>query len=114
MNQRVNTYNINVAFYMKSKEVKSLELEEFKLYQSEKQKLYKRTLELKAEIYRKYPVGGALHIVLDDGNIDNCHIECCINDINELKEDKEIFLECANNLIKMSKRQRYKIYRTIV
>ena len=90
-----------------------MDVEEFKIYQLGKQLLYKRTLELKSKIYAKYPVGGALHIVLDDGNIDNCHIECCMDDINALKEDREIFLECANNLLKMSKRQRYKIYRTI-
>lgn len=77
----------------------------------EKEKLFKETLELKREIYNYYPVGGALHLVLDNGNLRNCHIEYCIEEINRLKHDKEIFLKCAHNLLKMSMRQRIRIYK---
>ena len=86
-------------------------MEDYAKQQKEKNQLFKDTLQLKREIYAKYPVGGALHIVLDDGNLRNKHIEWCIEEIEKLEEDKELFLNCANNLLKMTQTQRLKIYR---
>lgn len=79
----------------------------------QKHKLYKETLELVGDIYNKYPAGGCLHIVLDDGNIEDGHIKFCIDEIMKLEDgrNKEIFLVCANNLMKMTKTQRLKVYR---
>lgn len=86
-------------------------IEDYLLQRKEKEHLFIETLKIKKEIYDKYPVGGALHIVLDDGNLRNCYIECCLEDINKLKYDKELFLKCANNILKMSMRQRIKLYK---
>jgi hypothetical protein len=61
-------------------------------------------------IYKLHSSGGALHIVLDDENVENENIKWCINNsIKELKENKQLYLDCANNLLKMSKKQRYKV-----
>jgi hypothetical protein len=84
---------------------------DYALQQKEKHQLYKETLQLKHEIYSKYPAGGVLHIVLDDGNLKNSNIEWCIEKIEELEEDKELFLKCANNLLKMTQTQRLKLYK---
>ena len=61
-------------------------------------------------IYKLHSSGGALHIVLDDENVENENIKWCIdNSIKELKENKKLYLDCANNLLKMSKKQRHKV-----
>ena len=45
-------------------------------------KLRAETIELIKQIYKKYPSGGALHIVLDDGNDDDgCILWCLQNSI---------------------------------
>lgn len=84
--------------------------------------LYKRTIELIREIYKTYTCGGALHIVLDDDNVEDDSIQWCIDNAinkdfenyhknaksdNDIEEDKLIFLECANNLLKMPLRRRF-------
>ena len=73
-----------------------------------------RTIYLIKEIYKKRTGGGALHIVLDDGNFEDCHIVWCLeNSISEIKDDEEkkLFEECANNLPKMPISQRYRCNR---
>ena len=66
----------------------------------------KRIKELVDIIYKNYScVGGALHIVLDDGNIENEHIRWCLNNsICEISniEEKKIYTECAELLLKLS------------
>jgi len=86
-------------------------MEAYVMVQNEKKQLFEETLELKCEIYSKYPSGGALHIVLDDGNLRNNDIKWCIEEIEKLEEDKELFLNCANNILKMTQTQRLKLYR---
>jgi len=86
-------------------------MEDYILEQKEKHQLYEETLQLKRKIYAKYPVGGILHIVLDNGNLKNSNIEYCIGEIYKLEEDKELFLKCANNLLKMTQTQRLKLYK---
>ena len=62
--------------------------------------------ELKNIIYSKYNcVGGELHIVLDDGNIEDSNINWCLNNSiikisNE--EEKKVYTECAELLLKLS------------
>jgi len=70
--------------------------------------LREKTINLIVKIYDKYPRGGALHIVLDDGNTEDRNIYWCIeNSIRELSADKEIFEECAISLMKLgSERKR--------
>ncbi len=54
--------------------------------------------------------GGNLHIVLDDGNIEDEHILFCLRQC-EAKSDTDGIILC-NLLQRMSKTQRLKIYRT--
>ena len=53
-------------------------------------------------------VGGYLHIVIDDGNIENSHIQCCLGTAEENEDTTAALL--AKLLLKMSKTQRLKIY----
>lgn len=74
-------------------------------------KLEEETIELIRRIYKKHPAGGALHIVLDDGNMENSHIRWCLeNSIPEIKskKDRELFETCANNLLKLKEIRRNK------
>jgi len=65
-----------------------------------------RIRELIDIIYADYScVGGALHIVLDDGNIEDDDINCCLNNSIEKiseEEEKKIYIECAELLLKLS------------
>jgi hypothetical protein len=75
-------------------------------------KLFTETIELIKRIYKKYPGGGALHIVLDDGNDDDrCILWCLQNSIPDKNfckvEDRKMFEQCAINLLKLgAKRKR--------
>lgn len=53
--------------------------------------------------------GGSLHIVLDDGNVANGHIEFC-RDYAERKGDKD-GAALAAILLRMSRTQRHRLYR---
>ena len=68
-------------------------------------------------IYSQYNcVGGALHIVLDDNNIESYNIIWCIkNSINEIKDEKEkgIYMECAKLLLKLSYSSRKRLLKDI-
>lgn len=64
--------------------------------------LMRETIDMIKQIYRKYPTGGALHIVLDDGNVDDSNIIWCLqNSIIAEKEDCRLFINCAVNLFKL-------------
>lgn len=56
----------------------------------------------------KNSVGGNLHIVIEDGNIDNYSIKFCLEQAKEQKDEEGIII--ANLLLQMSKTQRKKIY----
>ncbi len=74
-------------------------------------KIFDETILLIKEIYKIDEAGGALHIVLDDGNIENHHIRWCLeNSIEKIKDIKEklLFEKCAKNLLKMSEKNRGK------
>lgn len=69
-------------------------------------KLRAETIDLIKKIYKKYPSGGAMHIVLDDGNTEDTDILWCLqNSIpNEefcKPEDRKMFEQCAINLLKL-------------
>lgn len=65
-------------------------------------KLRRETINSIKDVYRKYPSGGALHIVIDDGNTEDEHIYWCIeNSIREATQDKDLFKKCAINLMKI-------------
>lgn len=64
-----------------------------------------RIRELINIIYNEYSnVGGALHMVLDDENIENDDIIFCRSQINEIDNVKErlVYSECAELLLKLS------------
>jgi hypothetical protein len=64
----------------------------------------------KALIYHHLPgngVGGNLHIILDDGNIKNNHIQYCL-EISKEKNDK-LGIELCELLLKATKTQRQKL-----
>ena len=89
-------------------------MEDYLIVRKEKQKLFQETLELAGKIYKTNSIGGLLHIVLDDGNLKNHHIEWCIEEIKFYKgKDKDLYLKCAINLLKMTLTQRFKLYKSI-
>lgn len=61
------------------------------------------------EYYTDNAAGGALHIVLDDGNLETSHISWCLN--NSIREDKDTraFL-IACDLLGLSFSARKKLY----
>lgn len=65
-----------------------------------------RIRELINIIYNKYScIGGELHLVLDNHNIEDYNIQWCLdNSITEIenKEEKEVYFECAKLLLKLS------------
>ena len=78
-------------------------------------KLKEETIKLICEIYTKYPSGGALHIVLDDDNVENNHIEWCLKESIPnpefcRTEDVALMTKCAENLLKIpTERQRWNV-----
>lgn len=69
-----------------------------------KQELY----DVIAKIYTVNGVGGALHIVLDDLNVEDHHIEWCIkNAIDDYPEEEQnLYKRCAELLLMLHKKQR--------
>lgn len=76
--------------------------------------MYKPTIPEVLPIVKEYyaqpgnGAGGNLHIVLDDGNINDSSVEYCMNICKENNDKKGI--ELCNKLMRMSKTQRRKIY----
>ena len=74
-------------------------------------RLYQETIKQIIEIYKFDKTGGALHIVLDDGNNEKHHIQWC-KDYIKTKQTKynleqiKLFEDCANNLFKMNSEHR--------
>lgn len=65
-------------------------------------------LPLVKEYYKDNPTGGCLHIVLDDGNIEDSHVKYCLEYSKEKNDLRAIKL--SELLLQMSKTQRKKIY----
>lgn len=59
--------------------------------------------------HARHPGGGPLHIFLEDGNVDDGHIEACRRAAEERGDRDAIIL--ADLLSRMSKTQRRKLYR---
>lgn len=77
----------------------------------ERERLFDFAIELTIlihEIYMDSPVGGALHIVLDDGNTEDHFINWCIeNSIAELTGDrKDMYERCAKMLLEINESER--------
>jgi len=71
----------------------------------------KEVVGLIREIYKTYPSGGALHIVLDDGNTEDEHIQWCIDNALDDVEGKDqwMFKRCADLLLTMEECKRDKV-----
>jgi len=54
------------------------------------------------------PCGGALHIVLDDGNVERSHVEWCLAYAKEIG-DADAF-ELAQDLLELTDAQREEVY----
>ena len=65
-------------------------------------------LPLVREYYLKHPVGGNLHIVIDDGNVDDKYVKFCLEQATSQNDSGGIAIACL--LLMMSKTQRRKIY----
>ena len=77
---------------------------EYNLMQNEVEKLREEIISEIQEIYKTNPAGGALHIVLDDGNTDSRSIRWCLaNSIHEIEDMKvrELFVKCACDLLEI-------------
>lgn len=73
---------------------------------------YKQALyDVIAKIYARHPVGGALHIVLDDMNVNDRCIQRCLEYMDYpiyTEEDRRLFTLCADLLL-MLKSQRARV-----
>jgi hypothetical protein len=58
--------------------------------------------------YRTHPVGGSLHIVLDDCNVGDSSVEFCLN--HAIEDDDAEGEALARILLRMSKTQRKRLY----
>lgn len=63
-----------------------------------------------AQIYERDGVGGALHIVLDDGNTEDHHIKWSIEHMHDYPEEEQrLYLRCAELLMLVKNpRNRYR------
>jgi len=64
---------------------------------------------LVAALYKRNGVGCCLHIVLDDGNVEDHQVEFCIEQAKKQKHENCQFL--GELLLKMSQTQRRRLYR---
>lgn len=66
------------------------------------------------KLYETDVAGGALHIVVDDGNLDDYFIKSCIDYCNSEEEkndlNRELCLEIAHKMLKLTYEQRVLLY----
>jgi hypothetical protein len=62
------------------------------------------------EYYEEHAAGGTLHIVLDDGNVDDSDVQFCIDYARRQGDNAGVFL--GQILLRMSKTQRLKLHRS--
>jgi len=78
-----------------------------------KNKHFEKIKGLWKAIYEIHSAGGALHIVLDDGNMEDDYIVWCVcNPINKIKneEERKLYFELALLLLTLTEAERYEIY----
>ena len=73
-----------------------------------------KVVSLIKELYKKEPAGGMLHIVVDDGNLEDEHIQWCIDycnrEENANRHDKLMCLDIANRMLELTYEQRVLVY----
>lgn len=79
----------------------------------------KRLCKLFSEFHKRFPCGGFLHIVTDDGNWETEHIVWCLmhwkdycndEELKCLKEHEEEIIEMCSLILELTEKQRYKIW----
>ena len=71
------------------------------------------------ELYKINGAGGLLHMVLDDGNFEDCHILWSqkhieeVQDENVTEKEKEICRQICRLMLKLRKSQRYHIWQKV-
>ena len=76
--------------------------------------IVERAIELRNRIYERNCVGCCLHIVTDDGNLENSHVRFCVTWANRDEHkgpEHDDCRELANLLLGMSKTQRKRVVR---
>lgn len=58
------------------------------------------------EVYEWSSVGGNLHVVLDDWNIENEHVQFCCDEVQKVSGQLEAEKECLTLLAKMNLKER--------
>ena len=69
---------------------------------------FDKFIELCEHYYETEPCGGNLHIVLDDGNLEDTHISWCAGNANGLQDHEGNDL--ANLMLMMTAKQREQVY----
>jgi hypothetical protein len=64
-----------------------------------------------ADFYEDYCTGGALHVVLDDWNLDDSCIKWCLSDDNSVERDDERIFTIGERLLALSEEERYETLR---
>lgn len=79
----------------------------------------KRLRELVKWFYQRFPSGGFLHIVLDDGNFETKHIVWCLlhwkdnlldEEIKWIESNEQKIIEMCTLLLELKEKDRYKIW----
>ena len=80
----------------------------------------KRLRELVKWFYKRFPSGGFLHIVLDDGNYETRHIVWCLlhwkdyltnEEIEWVENNENEIREMCTLLLELKEKDRYKIWK---
>lgn len=61
--------------------------------------------------YQRFPVGGNLHVVLDDGNLRLGFVQSCFD--VAMKEGDELGATIAYMMLQMTSSQRFRVYRGV-
>ena len=67
-----------------------------------------RAIAMKRTYYRREPCGGFLHIVLDDGNVEDSHVEFCRDEAREGGDEEAVVL--AELLLTFTVADRIRVY----
>ncbi|MCL1887108.1 MAG: hypothetical protein FWG01_04160 [Betaproteobacteria bacterium] len=59
-----------------------------------------------SDLYKICPDGGQLHIVVENGNLENNDIQLCLNNADKNKPDYELTIKIGNALLKISEKDR--------
>lgn len=88
--------------------------EEYEYEETEEQYFHRTSVQKLAELYYKLPgndTGGILHVVLDDGNLEDDHIRSCME--NAVADGDYIAYNIGTLLLHMPEWQRERLYKQL-